>query len=77
LIIADVIFFAVVFVFMDTNENAALKNPAKAKPWLICLAGSNGDKTKCTALAKDLVVNEATVMAVLLLLSVCITGIAI
>lgn len=70
LIIADVIFFAVVFVFMDTNENAVAKNPSRAEPWLLCLIANPNDKNKCLPLAKSLVVNEATVMAVLLLLSV-------
>lgn len=70
IIIADVIFFAVVFVFLDDIENSLQKNPAKADKWLFCLIESKGDKNKCIGLAQKLVVNEATVMAVLLLLSV-------
>jgi hypothetical protein len=70
LIVADVIFFAVVFVFLDDIEQNLLKNPIKAEDWLKCLVLSGGVKNACTKLAEPLVVNEATVMAVLLLLSV-------
>lgn len=70
LIIADVIFFAVVFVFMDTNEIAVAKSSTRAEPWLLCLVANPTNKSACLDLASSLVVNEATVMAVLLLLSV-------
>ncbi|EKD20727.1 hypothetical protein MBM_01409 [Drepanopeziza brunnea f. sp. 'multigermtubi' MB_m1] len=68
LIICDVIFFAVVFVFMDDLETSAVKNPSKAKDWLQCLA-FGGSKNECLKLASNLVINQATVMAVLMLLS--------
>jgi hypothetical protein len=70
LIITDVIFFAVVFVYLDNNEAAVLNDESRAEPWLLCLVESDGDKNKCLDLAGALVVNEATVMAVLILLSV-------
>ena len=70
LIIADVIFFSVVFVFMDDIESNMLRDPTKALKWLECLVENSGDKDKCLSLASALVVNEATVMAVLVLLSV-------
>jgi hypothetical protein len=70
LIIADVIFFAVVFVFMDDIETNVLKDPTKSLKWLECLIESEGDKNLCLSSAGSLVVNEATVMAVLILLSV-------
>jgi 7 transmembrane receptor (Secretin family) len=70
LIIADVIFFAVIFVFMDNNEATLLKDPLKSQNWLVCLIENNGVKDKCLNFASSLVVNEATVMAVLILLSV-------
>ena len=69
-IIADVIFFAVVFVFLDDIESKLAKDPTKAFKWLACLIASNGDKNQCLYLAEPLVINIATVMAVLLLLSV-------
>lgn len=69
-IIADVIFFSVVFVFLDDIEQSLLHNPQKGQEWLLCLITAQGNKNLCTKFAKDLVVSEATVMAVLLLLSV-------
>ncbi|KUJ24053.1 G protein-like protein-coupled receptor : GPCR, secretin-like protein [Mollisia scopiformis] len=69
LIIADVIFFAVVFVFMDDLETNILKNPTKSEDWLACLVKTGGDKNACLSFANSLVVNEATVMSVLILLS--------
>lgn len=70
LIITDVIFFAVVFVYLDNNEAAVLTDQARAETWLLCLVEFSGNKNKCLHLAGPLVVNEATVMAVLILLSV-------
>ncbi|KAF4634879.1 hypothetical protein G7Y89_g3225 [Cudoniella acicularis] len=69
LIIADVVFFAVVFVFMDDMEANIIKNPAKSLPWIECLALQGGNKNACLKLAEPLVISEATVMSVLLLLS--------
>jgi hypothetical protein len=71
LIIADVIFFAVVFVFMDDLEVNISKNPLKAEDWLECLIKTGGNKNKCLNFASSLTINEATVMSVLILLSVC------
>jgi hypothetical protein len=73
LIIADVIFFAVVFVYMDDIETNMIKEPIKAQDWLACLIKTKGDKNKCLTTAKDLVVSEATIMAVLILLSVSLS----
>lgn len=69
LILADVIFFAVVFVYMDDLEWSTTKDPTKAIDWLGCLALTESKNT-CLEFTKDLVVNESTVMAVLILLSV-------
>ena len=72
MIITDVIFFAVVFVYLDNNEAAVLTNQTRAESWLLCLVEFSGNKNKCLDLAGPLVVNEATVMAVLILLSVSV-----
>ncbi|KAL2065100.1 hypothetical protein VTL71DRAFT_4240 [Oculimacula yallundae] len=69
LIIADVIFFAIVFVFMDDLEASTLKNPARGAVWLKCLIDTGGDKNGCLQFTSNLVINEATVMAVLVMLS--------
>lgn len=70
LIVADVIFFSIIFVFLDDVETNLLRNPLKAQGWLACLVETKGDVNACTHLAQALVVNEATIVAVLLLLSV-------
>lgn len=70
LIIADVIFFAVVFVFVDDTEINVIESPTKSVNWIECLIKTNGDKNACLDFAKSLVVNEATIMSVLVLLSV-------
>jgi hypothetical protein len=73
LIIADVVFFAIIFVFMDDTQSQIFKDPAKSRKWLSCLVETGGDKNKCLDAASSLVVNEATIMAVLILLSVRLT----
>lgn len=70
LIVADVIFFSVVFVFMDNIEQDLLANPENANVWLLCLIDKKGDNDACSSIAQSLVINEATVIAVLVLLSV-------
>ena len=70
LIVTDVIFFAIIFVFMDDIAANIIKNPEKSAAWLACLIQKEGDKNQCLDLAKHIVVNQATVMAVLFLLSV-------
>jgi 7 transmembrane receptor (Secretin family) len=69
-IIAEVIFFAVVFVSMDNNMMATEAEPEKARPWLLCLAGSRGDKNQCLHLAHELVEKESTILTVLVCLAV-------
>ena len=73
LIVADVVFFAIVFVFVDDLQTNVIKNPTKALKWLECLVESHGDKNACLNYASTLVVNEATVMSVLILLSVSLS----
>jgi hypothetical protein len=68
IIIADVIFFSVVYVFQDTVVQSVKDDPTIATGWAECLMGTSGDKDKCLDLAGTLVINEATTFAVLLLL---------
>ena len=70
IIICDVIFFAVVFVFQDNVVQSA-KTSDKARPWVECLAMEKVDKkNRCLQYAKALVVPLRTVVAVLILLAV-------
>ena len=71
IIIVNVVFLAVVFVQMDNTVTAAVHHLEKAEPWLLCLVMNAGNKDACLDKVRsaDLVTNEATVMAVLILLS--------
>ncbi|KAG6012736.1 hypothetical protein E4U54_007317 [Claviceps lovelessii] len=68
IIIADVIFFSVVFVFQDNVVQSVRSDPLVAEKWVTCLIGSSGDKNACLNQASSIAINEATVSAVLLLL---------
>ncbi|RDA85184.1 hypothetical protein CP532_2392 [Ophiocordyceps camponoti-leonardi (nom. inval.)] len=69
IIIADVIFFSIVFVFQDHFVRTVTQDPKVARAWSLCLIGASGDKNRCLDEARSLVVNEATVSAVLFLLA--------
>ncbi|RWA12291.1 hypothetical protein EKO27_g2812 [Xylaria grammica] len=68
IIIADVIFFAIIFVFLDNTVEDIKNHPSKALEWITCLAEYN-DKHACLDLAEPLVVSLPTVIAVLVLLA--------
>ena len=70
IIIADVVFFSVIFVFQDNVVQSVTHDPKVGEKWVMCLIGAAGDKDQCLDEANSLVVNEATVTAVLLLLAV-------
>lgn len=70
IIIANVVFLCIVFVTMDNTVQAARKDFRKAQSWLLCLVITGGDKHKCLDKVGNLVKNESTVMAALILLSV-------
>jgi len=70
IIIANVVFFAVIFIKMDNATAAAQDNLATEFAWIFCLFQSHGDKNKCLPLTAPFVMNEAIVLAVLVLLSV-------
>ena len=70
IIITDVIFFSIVFISQDAVEESVKNNPKLTQNWIMCLISESGNKKKCLELAKAFVVSEATIAAVLLLLSV-------
>ncbi|MCJ1322796.1 hypothetical protein MMC15_008146 [Xylographa vitiligo] len=69
IIIVDVVFLAVVFIKMDNTTIAEAQNSDNELPWLICLIASGGNKDACISLASGIILSEATVIAVLILLS--------
>lgn len=73
IIITDVIFFSVVFVFQDNTVEEAKNNPEVSRDWLLCLAtaiNTGGSKDDCLSEASRMVVGEETIIAVLLLLAI-------
>ncbi|RYP60121.1 hypothetical protein DL769_008270 [Monosporascus sp. CRB-8-3] len=69
IIMADVIFFAIVFVFQDNTVMAVKEDSNRALPWVTCLIRTQGDKEQCLDEAGALVVSLPTVIAVLILLA--------
>lgn len=55
---------------MDDAAYTSPENLERAKDWIACLAMTAGDTNKCVDEASSLGPNEATVLAVLVLLSV-------
>jgi len=70
LILANVVFFATVFLQFDGTTEKTPENQRIGFKWLVCLLQHNGDKDKCLDVAAELVIPEATALAVLFLLSV-------
>lgn len=68
-IIGNVIFFAVVFIRMDNSLRLSPEMEKKAAGWIVCLALTKGDRNACVDKAHGVGPNEATVLAVLILLS--------
>ncbi|KAK7900867.1 hypothetical protein LTR67_003152 [Exophiala xenobiotica] len=66
--IAEVVFFSVVFVSMDNSSQVDEELIRKAGPWIDCLVKTKGDKNRCLPFAKDLVKSEGVVIAVLIIL---------
>ncbi|RYP54178.1 hypothetical protein DL768_000957 [Monosporascus sp. mg162] len=69
IIMADVIFFAVVFVFQDNTVMSVKEDSNLALPWVTCLIRTHGNKDQCLDEAGALVVSVPTVIAVLILLA--------
>lgn len=68
-ILVDVIFFSVVFIYLNSVETHAIDDFQKAVPYLFCLIQNPTDPKDCYALGQALFVNQSTVIAVLIMLS--------
>lgn len=67
--LVDVIFFAVVFVYLDDLESSLVTNHTRARPWIVCLIMSGGDKAQCFPQSERWLVKESVVGSVLVILS--------
>lgn len=65
----DIVFFTVVFNYLDDNSTNVEANVTRAQPWLTCLVAEGGDKNKCITLASEWLVSESVLAAVIVLLS--------
>lgn len=68
-ILVDVIFFSIVFVFLDASARHLHDDVKQSLPWLYCLIQHPNERELCFDLAQKDFVNQSTVTAVLLLLS--------
>ncbi|KAF2858721.1 hypothetical protein K470DRAFT_192004, partial [Piedraia hortae CBS 480.64] len=73
--LVDVIFFAIVFVYLDGMQASVHNNFSTIEPWLLCLVHNPTERSKCLDLANEWVLDEEVVSAVLILLS--ITGLQV
>ncbi|KAK5133252.1 hypothetical protein LTR08_007986 [Meristemomyces frigidus] len=69
IILVDVVFFSIVFVFLDGLGREATKDWHRLEPWLTCLVMNPTNKEACLDLVSGWLVGESTVVAVLILLS--------
>jgi hypothetical protein len=69
IILVDVVFFSIVFVYLDGLQNSLTADWQRIEPWLTCLALNPTNKDACISKVSHIIVNEGTVIAVLLLLS--------
>ncbi|EME44218.1 hypothetical protein DOTSEDRAFT_71900 [Dothistroma septosporum NZE10] len=69
IILIDVIFFSIVFVYLDGMQQSAVNDLVKVTPWLLCLARNPSDKDMCLHLVDGWLVNESVVAAVLFMLA--------
>ncbi|EAT88125.1 hypothetical protein HBI56_095890 [Parastagonospora nodorum] len=69
-ILVDVIFFSVVFIWLNALTTHARDNVQEMMPFLTCLMANPTDPSPCFELGQDLAVNESTVIAILMMLSI-------
>ncbi|KAL4916518.1 hypothetical protein BDW62DRAFT_211922 [Aspergillus aurantiobrunneus] len=68
-ILGNVLVFAVIFIRTDKQLKITPENLEKAMPWLACLMLNRGDKTQCFDKAREFGPNRATLLALLILLT--------
>jgi hypothetical protein len=69
-ILVDVIFFSVVFIWLNALTSHARDNVEELMPFLGCLMKTPTDPSPCFEIGQELAVNESTVIAILMMLSI-------
>ncbi|KAI5204132.1 hypothetical protein E4T39_03673 [Aureobasidium subglaciale] len=69
IVLVDVIFFAVVFVYLDKIEESVLHDHSRVLPWVVCLIQGGGDRDACIHLSQGWLISEPTIGAMLIMIS--------
>ncbi len=70
IVLVDVIFFSVIFVFLNSLSSHATQHFNELFPYLLCLVESPIDPSPCYHLTQPFTVSDSTIIAILMLLSV-------
>jgi hypothetical protein len=73
-ILVDVIFFSIVFIYLNSVTMHATDDLDKAMPFLICLIKNPIEHEMCTPFAEALFVSQSTVIAILVMISVSLAS---
>jgi hypothetical protein len=68
-ILVDVVFFSIVFIWLNSITAHATDDLELAMPFLLCLIQNPTAHEQCSSLAEALFVNKSTVIAILIMLS--------
>ncbi|KAH7399291.1 hypothetical protein BKA66DRAFT_407056 [Pyrenochaeta sp. MPI-SDFR-AT-0127] len=69
-ILVDVIFFSVVFIWLNSLTTHAKDNVAELRPYLLCLMQNPTKPDPCFPLGQDIAIDQSTVIAILMMLSI-------
>ncbi|KAG9532945.1 hypothetical protein KCU93_g587, partial [Aureobasidium melanogenum] len=69
IVLVDVIFFAVVFVYLDKIEVSMLHDYTRVLPWVICLIENGGNRDQCFKFSHRWLISEPTIGAMLIMIS--------
>jgi hypothetical protein len=69
IVLVDVIFFAVVFVYLDKLEESMLHDYTRVLPWVMCLIENQGNRDPCFQYSHKWLISEPTIGAMLLMIS--------
>ncbi|KAJ4335006.1 hypothetical protein N0V95_009023 [Ascochyta clinopodiicola] len=69
-ILVDVIFFSIVFIWLNSLQTHALDDLEELQPYLKCLMNSPRNPAPCLKYGQELAINQSTVIAVLMMLSI-------
>ncbi|KAI5375043.1 hypothetical protein J4E82_006343 [Alternaria postmessia] len=69
-ILVDVIFFSIVFIWLNSVTSHATDNVEELVPYIMCLMENPTNPKECFDLGQDMAVDQSTVTAILMMLSI-------